>query len=49
MRLLRRMNPGYERQPPPTPAALGLLEERTVFGGLGYLRICRVTAARGES
>jgi len=48
-RLLRRMNPGYEKQPPPTPDALGLLEECVAFGGLAYLHICRVMAVDGES
>ena len=41
-RMLRRMNPGYGREPIATPDVLTAVEERAVFGGLAYLRICEV-------
>jgi ubiquinone/menaquinone biosynthesis C-methylase UbiE len=41
-RLLPKLNPGYNRTPPETPASLSCLAEHEVIGGLGYLRVCRV-------
>ena len=40
--LLSRMNPGYLRPPPALPAALECVASHEVFGGLGYLKVCRV-------
>lgn len=42
VRLLRRMNPGYLRQPPLLPPGLLCESEHAVMGGLGYLKCCRV-------
>lgn len=40
--VLRRMNPGYGRPAPDTPSSLECHHDHEVFGGLGYLRVCRV-------
>lgn len=36
-RVLPRMNPGFFKTPPPTPAGLTELQRHVVYGGLGYL------------
>ena len=48
-RLLPKLNPGYNRIPPKTPASLNCAAEYDVFGGLGYLRVCRVENLAGEA
>lgn len=49
VKFLRKMNPGYNRIPPSTPASLECAAEHDVIGGLGYLRVCRVKDLLGHS
>jgi len=49
VRLLRKMNPGFNRTPPTTPTSLECVAEREVIGGLGYLRICHVRDSLGQT
>lgn len=41
-KVLRSMNPGFERQPPEVPLLLECLSSHEVFDGVGYLRVCKV-------
>lgn len=41
-KMLKKMNPGYEREPVTTPRALAVVKDHCVYGGLAYLRVCRV-------